>query len=153
MEGHRTLETSFTTHDNKKIDVVYTNEEEIVVRVQRMYEGWLGIDKDKFVGLDLEYTPEHPYEGSVDLLSVANRFLGFLLLFFIHLLILQLLDFILDQINHNKPMLRVLILYLLNFLKLYSDDDLPLTKQFGVTNFGDEKLHTFRTDKKCPVLR
>ena len=95
MEGRRTLETSFTTHDNKKIDVVYTNEEETVVRVLRMYEGWLGIDEDKFVGLDLEYTPEHPYEGSevaviqlamrkhvlvyhlsqfVDLLSVANRF-------------------------------------------------------------------------------
>ena len=95
MEDLRTLETSFTTHDNKKIDVVYTNEEETVVRVLRMYEGWLGIDEDKFVGLDLEYTPEHPYEGSevvvvqlamwkhvlvyhlsrfVDFLSVANRF-------------------------------------------------------------------------------
>ena len=86
-----------------------------MVRVLRMYEGWLGIDEDKFVGLDLEYTPEDPYEGNevavvqlamrkhvlvyhlsqfVDLLSVANRFYGFLLLFFIHLLILQLLDFI-----------------------------------------------------------
>ena len=49
MEGRRTLETSFTTHDNKKIDVVYTNEEEIVVRVLRMYEGWLEKDEDKFV--------------------------------------------------------------------------------------------------------
>ena len=95
MEDLRTLETSFTTHDNKKIDVVYTNKEETVVRVLRMYEGWLGIDEDKFVGLDLEYTLEHPYEGSevaivqldmqkhiivyhlyrfVELLSVANRF-------------------------------------------------------------------------------
>ena len=64
MEDLRTLETSFTTHDNKTIDVVYTNKEDTVVRVLRMYEAWLGIDKDKFVGLDLEYTPEHPYEGS-----------------------------------------------------------------------------------------
>ena len=66
-----------------------------MVRVLRMYEGWLGIDEDKFVGLDLEYTSEHPYEVNevvvvqlamrkhvlvyhlswfVDLLSVANRF-------------------------------------------------------------------------------
>ena len=46
MEGHHTLETSFTTHDNKKIDVVYTNEEETVVCVLRMYEGWLEKDED-----------------------------------------------------------------------------------------------------------
>ncbi len=74
MKGRHTLETSFTTHDNKKIDIVYTNKEEIVVRVLRMYESWLEKDEDKFVGLDLEYTPEHPYEGSeVAVVQLAMR--------------------------------------------------------------------------------
>lgn len=44
--------------DGTWLDVVYTNDDRTLKRVLDMYEGWLAASKNRFVGLDLEYTPD-----------------------------------------------------------------------------------------------
>ena len=73
MESY-TQETSFTAHDNTKIDVIYTNEKDTVVWFLGMYEECLEKDEDKFVRLDLEYTKEEEYfENEVTVVQLAMR--------------------------------------------------------------------------------
>jgi hypothetical protein len=45
-----------TAHGTTVLEVVYTNEPRTVELVIAMYEQWLHEEKNKFVGLDLEYT-------------------------------------------------------------------------------------------------
>ena len=44
--------------DGTWLDVVYTNNDRTLKWVLDMYEGWLAASKHRFMGLDLEYTPD-----------------------------------------------------------------------------------------------
>ena len=57
-----------------ELDVVYTNEEATLEQTLAMYEQWLQVDEHKFVGLDLEYTMEHPvFDNDLAVVQLAMR--------------------------------------------------------------------------------
>ena len=56
------------------LNVVYTNNVHTLKGVLDMYAGWLATAKQKFVGLDLEYTPDlnpHTKRHTVTLVQIA----------------------------------------------------------------------------------
>lgn len=64
---------TFTVHGGKEIDVVYTNEEKTMSKYLKMYAQWYAEEKEnKFVGLDLEYTPEDPNHEVDNFLAVVQ---------------------------------------------------------------------------------
>ena len=64
---------TFTVHGGKEIEVVYTNEEETMSKYLKMYAQWYAEEEEnKFVGLDLEYTPEDPNHEEDNYLAVAQ---------------------------------------------------------------------------------
>ncbi|XP_071676826.1 uncharacterized protein [Lolium perenne] len=64
---------TFTIHGGKEIEVVYTNEEETMSKYLKMYAQWYAEEEEnKFVGLDLEYTPEDPNHEEDNYLAVAQ---------------------------------------------------------------------------------
>ena len=56
-----TLTEHITTHGTTVLEVVYTNDPRTVERIINKYEEWLKEEKNKFVGLDLEYTRKSSY--------------------------------------------------------------------------------------------
>ena len=56
-----TLTEHITTHGTTVLEVVYTNDPRTVERIIKKYEEWLKEEKNKFVGLDLEYTHKSSY--------------------------------------------------------------------------------------------
>ncbi|KAK1561222.1 hypothetical protein QYE76_015709 [Lolium multiflorum] len=64
---------TFTVHGGKEIDVVYTNEEQTMSNYLEMYARWYAEENEnKFVGLDLEYTPEDPNHELENYLAVVQ---------------------------------------------------------------------------------
>ncbi|XP_051196869.1 uncharacterized protein [Lolium perenne] len=55
--GNHTETHHITAHGTTTLEVVYTNDEAIVERILAMYGKWLEKEKNRFVGLDHEYTP------------------------------------------------------------------------------------------------
>ena len=51
-----TFTEHITTHGTTVVEVVYTNDPRTVEWIIKKYEEWLKEEKNKFVGLDLEYT-------------------------------------------------------------------------------------------------
>jgi hypothetical protein len=66
---------TFCVHGDKEIEVVYTNEEETVMKNLQLFEEWYEHEKEnKFVGLDLEYTKEDPiYEIYLAVLQLCMK--------------------------------------------------------------------------------
>ena len=60
---------------NTRLEVLYTNEAYKVEEILSLYEEWLGEDRYKFVGLDLEYTREDYFDRSrkVAVMQLAMR--------------------------------------------------------------------------------
>ena len=56
-----TLTEHITTHGTTVLEVVYTNDPRTMERIIKKYEEWLKEEKNKFVGLDLEYTRKSSY--------------------------------------------------------------------------------------------
>ena len=57
--GHPTTKVqAVEAPDGTWLNVVYTNDDRTLKRVLDMYEGWLVASKHRFMGLDLEYTPD-----------------------------------------------------------------------------------------------
>ena len=56
-----TLTEHITTHGTTVLEVVYTNDPRTVERIINKYEEWLKEEKNKFIGLDLEYTRKSSY--------------------------------------------------------------------------------------------
>jgi hypothetical protein len=64
---------TFTVHGGKEIDVVYTNKEQTMSNYLEMYAQWYAEENEnKFVGLDLEYTPEDPNHELENYLAVVQ---------------------------------------------------------------------------------
>jgi hypothetical protein len=64
---------TFTVHGGKEITVVYMNEEHTMSKYLEMYAQWYAEENEnKFVGLDLEYTPEDPNHEEDNYLAVAQ---------------------------------------------------------------------------------
>ena len=57
----KTLREHITTHGTTVLEVVYTNDPRTVERIIKKYEEWLKEEKNKFIGLDLEYTHKSSY--------------------------------------------------------------------------------------------
>ena len=63
MDGGKltTFTEHITTHGTTVLEVVYTNDPMTMERIIKKYEEWLKEEKNKFVGLDLEYTRKSSY--------------------------------------------------------------------------------------------
>ena len=71
---HFTHTPTFTVHDDIQIEVVHTNDLEVVAKnldmYEKMFEGRQS--EERFMGLYLEYTSEGPYREYAQLVAVVQ---------------------------------------------------------------------------------
>ena len=69
-----TFTEHITTHGTTVLEVVYTNDPRTMERIIKKYEEWLKEEKNKFVGLDLEYTRKSSYiRQGITVVQLAMR--------------------------------------------------------------------------------